>query len=55
MYVTDCDSVPPRNPELVSDESLAAVAHYIMMHYDEQAKISKTIKRKKKGSLFKNL
>ena len=48
MCVTDCEDAPPSMPEVDSQESLAAVAHYIMMHYNEQAKISKKIKRKKK-------
>ena len=48
MCVTDCEDAPPSTPEVDSQESLAAVAHYIMMHYNEQAKISKKIKRKKK-------
>ena len=48
MCVTDCAGAPPSTPGVDSQESLAVVVHYIMMHYNEQAKISKKIKRKKK-------
>ena len=48
MCVMDCADAPPSTPGVDSQESLAVVVHYIMMHYNEQAKISKKIKRKKK-------
>ena len=39
LYTTVNESKQCRNRDSIDDESLEAVAHYIMMHYEEKEKI----------------